>query len=603
MTKELLKGLKILGIGNKLALPMIIVAMIMTALLEVIGVGIIPIYITTISGSENTLVPIEYTAVIEEVATYTNMSIVMTVSIAVIAIYIIKNSFIVALSFWMTRYIMDIRYRISSKLMETYMYAPYTLHLQRNSAELLRNVNEEINVYIYKVLLPLMNSVKLSVVLIGITTLLMVMEPVVTMLTAVFVGLISILFLRITQSKMKKYGIAAQKTRKNMIKTAIQGFSGIKEIIVANKEEYMTETFKHASYELSVLQKGYLFTASIPKPLVETISIVGIMILSITMYLMERGTGEFVPLIALFGVASVRMMPAIQQITQAVTTLRYSTPSINPIYNDINSIKAHKETRKVVNSERIISLKRCVRIEDVKYKYPDSVSNAIDGVTVNIQKGTALGIVGESGAGKTTMVDLLLGVIKPDKGKISIDENNMWQDIRGWQSIVGYIPQKVYIIDDSIMSNVAFGVAEDEIDQHRVLSVLRSAKLDEHVRKLPGGINTVIGERGDKLSGGQIQRIGIARALYSDPEVIVMDEATSSLDSITERSITDTINNIKGIKTFIIIAHRLTTVKQCDNIIYMNNGKVVDSGTYDELIEKNANFAKLASAGNQVCAN
>ena len=288
-------------------------------------------------------------------------------------------------------------------------------------------------------------------------------------------------------------------------------------------------------------------------------------------------------------------MPAIQQITKSITKLRYSLVVVDPLYDDITELAEYRKRfladRK--KKERL-QIQRDIEVRNVHYSYPGSEEMALKGVTLTIPRGQSIAFTGPSGAGKTTMVDLLLGLLDPVRGEILVDGENIQEHLSAWQRNIGYIPQFIYLSDESLRSNIAFGIPEKEIDDEKVWKALRLAQLEDFVTRLPDGLDALIGERGVRLSGGQRQRIGIARALYHDPQVLVMDEATSALDNITEKQIIQAIEELKGDRTIITIAHRLTTVMKCDRIYFMTDGKIHSEGTYDELIEHNEQFRVLA---------
>jgi ATP-binding cassette subfamily C protein len=289
------------------------------------------------------------------------------------------------------------------------------------------------------------------------------------------------------------------------------------------------------------------------------------------------------------------MMPSISQILGCFASLRFSFPNINPVWKDLHYLNEQKEIQnKSHNPETNLTLGQQIQFSGVTYQYPESTSHSLTNITVTIPAGKSVAFVGSSGAGKTTMVDLILGLLYPTKGNITVDGKDIHTHIQGWQKQIGYIPQHIFLADNSIRNNIAFGIPEHEIDDANVWQAIKLAQLDTLMKELPEGIQTQIGERGVRFSGGQRQRIGIARALYHNPAILVMDEATSALDNITEKNIVQEIEALKGSRTIIVIAHRLTTVMNSDNIFFMENGLIADTGTYYELITKNEAFKKMA---------
>lgn len=305
--------------------------------------------------------------------------------------------------------------------------------------------------------------------------------------------------------------------------------------------------------------------------------------------------GAIIPILTLFAMATVRLMPSIQQLATLYTRLRYNIVSLDPIYNDLKELET--ASRKFVQERKLnkpLPLNTEIEIRNVGYRYPDSDVQALRNISITIPKGKAVAFVGASGAGKTTMVDLILGLLSPEQGAVYVDGKDIRKNISGWQKNVGYIPQSIYLADETLRSNIAFGIPVDDIDDYKVMKAVRLAQLENLLDQLPEGLETIIGENGTRLSGGQRQRVGIARALYHDPEVLVMDEATSALDNITERQITKAIESLKGERTLIMIAHRLTTVKNCDTLYFMEGGRIVEVGSYEDLVHSNIHFKEMA---------
>lgn len=298
---------------------------------------------------------------------------------------------------------------------------------------------------------------------------------------------------------------------------------------------------------------------------------------------------------ALFAMATVRLMPAVSQISSLYTNLQYNMVAVNPIYEDLKELEgASREFVEDRSKQKKMTLQQRIDAKDISYRYPGSDEFALRDVSFSIAKGKAVAFVGSSGAGKTTMVDMLLGLLTPESGDVSIDGESIFSNLSAWQKNIGYIPQSIYLSDETLRSNIAFGLPEKSIEDDKVIRALDLAQLSDLIKTLPDGLDTILGENGTRLSGGQRQRVGIARALYHDPEVLVMDEATSALDNITEKQITNAIETLKGDRTIIIIAHRLTTVMNCSKLYLMEQGRIIEEGTYSELISTNRRFREMA---------
>ena len=476
------------------------------------------------------------------------------------------------------------------------MQAPYTFHLQRNTAELLRNATQEVNLVVNQVMTPVLKLAKEAVISISILLFLLIIEPLITLLTVVVLGGATGLFLLLTQKRVKRYGELEQRERREMIKGLNQGVGGIKDARILNREADFIEKFRGAADRSSVYLTYKRFLSSIPKPIIETIAVVGMMGIAVTLVWQGRGVASIIPVLSLFAMAVVRLLPALQQVTQFMTRLRYNIVAVEPLYNDLQELDEYqKKFLADRNKQNRLTLKEKIEARDIHYAYPDSEEKALNGVTFTIPKGRAVAFTGTSGAGKTSMVDLLLGLLEPGRGEIRVDGKNIHDQLSAWQMNIGYIPQFIYLSDETVRNNIAFGLPDDQINEEQVWRAVQLAQLEDLINKLPDGLDTVIGESGTRLSGGQRQRVGIARALYHDPQVLVMDEATSALDNITEKQIIDAIENLKGERTIIMIAHRLTTVMNCDHLYLMEDGKIVKEGTYRELIDSSEKFREMAN--------
>jgi ATP-binding cassette, subfamily B, bacterial PglK len=327
---------------------------------------------------------------------------------------------------------------------------------------------------------------------------------------------------------------------------------------------------------------------------VETIAVAAMLGIAAFFTLKGRPTAEVVTTLALLGFAAIRFVPSANRLVSATLGLRWGTSAINAVYNDLVALES--TVSKPPEPQPVERFSDAIELRDVGYLYTGAASRSLNGVSLSIPRGSAVGFVGPSGAGKTTLIDVILGLLTPSEGKVLVDGVDLQEQISNWQRQIGYVPQTIYLADDSIRKNVAFGVSEAEIDDARVWQAIEAAQLSDMIQKLPDGLTTLVGERGVRLSGGQRQRIGIARALYHDPSVLVLDEATSSVDTETEQSIVDALERLRGDRTILVIAHRLTTVQNCDQLFFLRDGKLEANGTYEELFDVNRQFRSLAVA-------
>ncbi len=589
------KILYILPKKDPIKIVFLFMLMIGAAVLEVAGIGMIPAFVAIVAAPERVL-ELEMVAPFFDVLGIENsMDLLIWGSFALLGIITLKNLYMIAFAYVEARFLFNRRYIISSRLMKAYMQAPYTFHLQRNTSELLRNTTGEINVLSNIILSNILKIAKHSVMAIAIFSFLIFVEPMITILIFVLSGLGAGSFILLTQNKMKLYGEEEQERRNLMIKAVYQGIQGIKEARVLNREDEFIDKYREQSLRSTKLMAFIKFIQQIPKPVVEITSVLGMLLISALLIWQGRPMSAIIPVLTLFAMAIVRLMPTIQTISSLYTNLRYNIVSLFPIYDDLKELE---EFGTRMNQDRKkkekLKLEKKIEIQDVFYSYPESDEKAINGISFAIPKGSAIALVGASGAGKTTMVDLLLGLLEPTKGKISVDGQDIQEHLSGWQRNLGYIPQSIYLADESLRVNIAFGVPENEIDDDKVREAIELAQLTELVSELPEGMDTIVGESGSRLSGGQQQRVGIARALYHNPQILIMDEATSALDNITEQHIIKSIEKLKGERTIIMIAHRLTTVMNCDQLYLMERGKIVQKGTYSDLIENSKEFREMA---------
>jgi len=581
--------------GDVLKLFVLFMLMLVAAALEVAGIGMIPAFVAIVADPARVLSAEWLQPVINMLNISNSQDLLIWGSAALVGIFILKSVYIIVFNYFEARFIFNRRYTISYRLMRSYMQAPYTFHLQRNTAELLRNISQEINVLINNVVTNILMMGREGVVTLAILIFLFTVEPLITLLVISLSGFGAGTFILLNKKKMKEYGEEEQERRAEMIKAVNQGLGGIKEARVLNREEEFIDKFRIEAFQSTRLMAYLRFIQQIPRPVVETTAVVGMLMISVILVWEGRPMGAIISILTLFAMATVRLMPSVQQLVTMYTRLRYNIVSLDPVYNDLQELaEANVEFLKDRENDKQLQLNDSIKISNVSYCYPNSEVQALENISLTVPKGKAVGFVGSSGAGKTTIVDVILGLLESNTGNILIDGTDIQQNLSAWQKNLGYIPQSIYLADETLRSNIAFGLPKEEIDDEKVLNAIRLAQLETLIRHLPDGLDTILGENGTRLSGGQRQRVGIARALYHDPEVLVMDEATSALDNITEKQITNAIESLKGERTLIMIAHRLSTVKNCDMLYFMEHGKIVEQGTYDDLVHSNIRFREMA---------
>jgi ABC-type multidrug transport system fused ATPase/permease subunit len=570
--------------------------MILASFLEVLGIGMIPVFIILIADPDKVLATKYLGELLIRLGLTDVKSLALAGAVALIVVFLIKNAYLTIYQYIKVKFVTYKKLYLQNRVFEAYMFAPYSFYNNRNSAELLRNVNIEVGKIVNGTIMPVLEISLNLIMFVLILTGLIFFEPLITLLTVLMMGGGGFIFLKLTRMKSLESGKVSRDAKGHMNRIILQGIGAFKDARVLNREKEFLKQYNFYAKQHVDASIYQTVVKSLPRPIIETLIIIGI--LSITIFMINEGRefSQIIPVLTLFGVAAVKLMPIFNNIINQITTINYSAPSVYTIFEDLELLEnTHKEFRKLICSKHVpIRFENEIQIHSVSYQYPGSNEYALDDISLTIPKGKSIAFVGVSGAGKTTLVNIILGLLEPNSGYISVDGKNIYKNIRGWMELIGYIQQANYLLDDRIYRNIAFGLPDEEIDKKRLDEVIKAAQLDELIQKLPYGIKTRTGERGTKLSGGQMQRIGIARALYNNPQILVMDEATSALDNITEKFVIDAIEKLKGNRTFIIIAHRLTTVKNCDMIYLLENGRLIGNGTYGELIETSEEFRKMS---------
>lgn len=516
---------------------------------------------------------------------------IIFLAVVVIAITFIANATI-ALTRWIeTRLLTYIGVRLQNNLLEHYLYKPYTFFLQRNTSTLAKTLLGETNMAINGVLLAGIEMINMVLVSLMILILLVVVDPVLALISFGFLGLLYGVVSYFIRKKLQVLGKERVKANGKRFKAAHEALSGIKEIKLMGKEQAYLYYFSRAVKSMLKFNEYGRIYQQIPPIIMEMVVITGLMALVLYFLVVRGGIMEALPIITLFAFAAYRLKPSLQGVFQKWATVKYNISSLENIVEDLEA--EEEDIERAIDEGERLPLQKSLKVKDLSFRYPTSDTPSIYNFSFKVQANKSVAFVGPSGSGKTTLVDVLMGLLKKNKGSIEVDglplEGNRW---RKWQNNIGYIPQHIYLTDDSITANIAFGIKKNQINMEQVILSAKAAHLHEFIMDLPDGYNTIVGERGVRLSGGQRQRIGIARALYHDPDVLVMDEATSALDTRTENAVMQAIYNLSGTKTILIIAHRLSTVEKCDRIFVLNEGKLVEEGSYQELVNNDQFFAK-----------
>jgi ATP-binding cassette, subfamily B, bacterial PglK len=516
-------------------------------------------------------------------------------------VLLVLSNFIKAASTWLTlRYHNRLNYLMARRLLARYMAQPYSFFLNRNTAELGKNILTEVRTVVSGVLSPATRVVSSSLVIIAIMSLLIAVDPSVALAIATVLGSVYGAIYLVARRRLSVIGQQQIQANAEKYKSAGEGMSGIKDLKVLGREQTLLLRFATAAelHARNNVTAGVI--SQMPRFALEIVAFGGITL--VVLHLLGKGQegAHVVPLLALYAFAGYRLMPALQELFASFAELRQNAPALELLHRDLAHTGAGQddpEARLAANSHaKPLPFTRDIELRNLSFRYEGAKDPALRSVNLVIQSNTSVGLVGPTGCGKTTTVDIILGLLSPSEGAMLVDGIEITQhNLPNWQRNLGYVPQQIYISDDSVARNIAFGMPDREIDMGAVRHAARIANLAEFVEtELPQGYETQIGERGLRLSGGQRQRIGIARALYRDPKVLVMDEATSALDGITEESVMDAVRTLSRKKTVILIAHRLTTVRECDVIYVLDHGRIVSTGTYEDLKRESAWFRAAA---------
>jgi len=499
--------------------------------------------------------------------------------LVLVVIYVFKGAFLAFLAGRKLRFVFRLQAEMSRRLFSGYMRQPYTFHLQRNSAELIRNALGEIHFLTQHGLVEALNFIAESLVVIGILTLLMYIEPVGALVSIGTLLLFGGSFYLLTRKSMLRWGEARQHHERMRLQHLQEGLGGVKDVRLLGREEQFIQRYAEHAEGFARVGRMQNTLQEMPRLLLEVLAVGALTALVVTMIAQGKPLEALLPTIGLFAAAAFRLMPSLNRIMTAVQVMRHAMPVVTTLATELDSLAPAEDAR-----GEALTFAHELRVENVTFTYPATEGPSLQDVSLSIRAGESVGFVGGSGSGKSTLIDVILGLLAPQQGTIRVDGVDVRRNLRSWQDKVGYVRQHIFLTDDTLRRNIAFGLRDEDIDESAVQRALHSAQLEEFVANQPLGLETIVGERGVRLSGGQLQRIGIARALYHDPPVLVLDEATSALDTDTEREVMSSVRALHGEKTVIIVAHRLTTVADCDRLYRLRDGRIVQTGAPNTLI-------------------
>ncbi len=572
--------IRILTPRQRHLMVILFVMMLVGAALETIGTGMILPLVTGATNPDAVLGNRYMRAIYEFFGMNSVQEFLQLIVLFLIVVYIAKNIYLYFMYYAQYRFVFNGQYNTSRNLFKEYVHRPYEFYLNASTPVVIRNIVSDVNGS-YQLVLTYLQLFTEVIIFIALFILSVVTSPVMTLIMTTFLGIILLINKQVFGPILRRYGNEVQQNNANVTKWLMQAMNGMKETKVMNKEKYFVNQYEVSAGRLNEIQMKQSSMSNVPRLSIETVTIGGILLMMY--FFLGRGEGDapgygtMMSQVAVLAMVAVRIMPSVNRIATALNNLAYYEPSLTAVEDIIVHAHEINADEMYAQDEEFEPLKfeKELKFENISYRYPKTEVDILKNASLTIPIGKSIGIRGSSGAGKSTAVDILLGLLTPQTGTITVDGVDIRGNMPGWYNNVGYVPQMMFMLDDTIRANVAFGVDPAKIDDERVWAALKEAQMDEYVRGLRHGLDTSIGERGVRLSGGQRQRIGIARALYNDPEIMIFDEATSALDNETEAAIMEAIEKLHGRKTLIIVAHRLTTIENCDAVYIVENQNFV----------------------------
>lgn len=593
MLGHLMKMRALLDRRTKRRLVGLFALMLMAAILEMAGVGLVlPLLQIVVDPNRLESMPL-LPGLRDALGLSDTAHFVLAFTIGLTLFFAVKNAFLAWLTQRQNAFVQDRLSKFSTTLFDGYLRRSYAFHLHRNSAELIRNVTQSAPLVYTRGLLSLLNIAMELILSLAALAVVFRIEPMGTLFAGLLLGIAGLLFHRLQRDRYHAWGKVTEEATTTILQWLNQGLGGVKEAKVLACEGYFSARLGDALRRKGHFQALSATHIQLPRLFIEVVAIGCLAVIVAVVVARGQALDTLVPTLGVFGIAAFRLMPSLNRVLGHAANLKQGAAAIDLIYADIMAAPPPPASLRVAAPVDW----RCIDLEGISFRYEAAARSALDGITLRVYRGESLAFVGTSGAGKTTLADTMLGLVEPQAGRLVIDGQEMPNGLAALSGRVGYVPQAVYLMDDTLKRNIAFGVEDDAIDDERVRRALALAQLDELVDSLPEGLATKVGERGVRLSGGQRQRLGIARALYPDPDILILDEATAALDNETEHAIAAAIAGLRGTKTVILIAHRLSTVRACDRLHLMRDGRIIASGRFEELAASDPEFRRMVELG------
>lgn len=556
---------------QKIKLLLLLVVIGIGTMLELLGVTAIMPFIEVVMNPESIQRKWYLNILYSMFDFQSDVSFMLFLAAALIAIYIVKNLYLCIMYNLQYQFTFSNQRKLAYRMLDCYMRQPYSFHLSHNSADLIRNVSNDTNM-MFVGILALLQLITETLVCITLIIFLFIQDKTITIGVTVIIGLFMLFFAKGFKRYFSRIGNEDREYNAGITKWLLQSFGGIKETKILDREDFFLNNFDYNYKNYASCERKYRFLQVAPRPIMEAVCVSSLLV--VVAFKLLRGTHSvyFISTLSVFAIAAFRLLPSINRVTNYMSVIMFNKPAIDAVYKDLKRIEELENSKVMKNTaEEPLTLKKAIKVEKLSFKYPNAENYVLHNINFEILKNKSTAFIGPSGAGKTTLADIILGALEPTEGSVLVDDVNIQEHMSAWHKNLGYIPQSIYLMDDTIKNNIAFGINREEIDESKIWKALEQAQLKGFIKSLDKGLDTEIGEGGVRLSGGQRQRIGIARALYNDPEVLVLDEATSALDNETESAVMEAIDRLSGTKTLIIIAHRLTTIRNCDIIYEVKN--------------------------------
>tara|TARA_B100001250_G_C19794016_1_gene787924 strand:- start:384 stop:2141 length:1758 start_codon:yes stop_codon:yes gene_type:complete len=581
--------LKILfSLKQRWLLFVLFILSLLTVFLEFLGISAVPIFVAILLEDNNLIFFDKFD--ISFLNNYEKRDLIFYSSIVLIFIYIIKNIYLLLFTYFQAYIQKNLRGELSKKIFNNYIFSNYNFFLKKNSSILIRNIGSEVSQTV-TFIISFLSMFKELLILLMIFSLLLFADPIVSLSIFVLIFILVLVYYSLTKNIIVKNGKIIQGIRGDQLQHMTQSFNTIKEIKVFNKEDFINKLF---SKQINIFEKSFLinsFLSSIPRILIESFLVLGIIGIIFFYISINKSFTDLIPLLSLLAVSAVRLIPSFSSISRSLSIMKNYSPSLNTIVDEIVNFENKNE---VIDEPKSKEFSKTIKFNNVSFSYQDTKKNALTNLNFEINFGDKIGIIGGSGSGKSTLINLLIGLLKSSNGEILVDEININRIPKSWSNQISYVPQDIYLLDDSIKNNIAFGENQNQIDTHKINEVINLSQLKDVISNLEKKEETFVGDKAVRISGGQKQRIGIARSLYFNRKILVFDEATNAIDADNEKKIISNIVDTNKNKTIIYISHNHETIKNFDKIIYLDKGKIVDIGKYDNLNAK-YNFSKISN--------